>query len=73
MRPPAADWTKHGPFAAIRVAFSDMWDSWKAWLRAFRAELGADMKTIGTGALVEVIARETRSIDFIEPWLALRA
>jgi type III pantothenate kinase len=38
----------------------------------FRAELGADMKTIGTGALVEVIARETRSIDFIEPWLALQ-
>jgi type III pantothenate kinase len=38
----------------------------------FRAELGADMKTIGTGALVEVIARETRSIDYIEPWLALQ-
>jgi type III pantothenate kinase len=38
----------------------------------FRAELGADMKTIGTGALVEVIARETRSIDFIEPWLVLQ-
>jgi type III pantothenate kinase len=38
----------------------------------FRAELGADMKTIGTGALVEVIARETRSIDFIEPWLTLQ-
>jgi type III pantothenate kinase len=38
----------------------------------FRAELGAAMKTIGTGALVEVIGKETRSIDFIEPWLALQ-
>jgi len=30
------------------------------------------MKTVGTGALVELIARETRSIDMIEPWLALQ-
>jgi len=37
----------------------------------FRAELGPDMKTIGTGALVEMIARETRCIDVVEPWLAL--
>jgi type III pantothenate kinase len=37
----------------------------------FREELGPDMKTIGTGALVELIAKETRSIDIIEPWLAL--
>ncbi len=38
----------------------------------FRAELGADMKTIGTGSLVELIAKETGSIDIIEPWLALQ-
>ena len=38
----------------------------------FRAELGPDMKTIGTGALVELIAKETQSIDIIEPWLALQ-
>jgi len=37
----------------------------------FRAELGADMKTIGTGSQVELIAKETKSIDVIEPWLAL--
>jgi type III pantothenate kinase len=37
----------------------------------FRAELGADTKTVGTGILVELIARETKSIDVIEPWLAL--
>jgi type III pantothenate kinase len=37
----------------------------------FRAELGAGMITIGTGSLAELIARETRSIDIVEPWLAL--
>ena len=38
----------------------------------FRAELGPDMKTIGTGSLVELIAKETKCIDIIEPWLALQ-
>jgi type III pantothenate kinase len=38
----------------------------------FRSELGPDMKTVGTGSLVELIARETRSIDIVEPWLALQ-
>lgn len=38
----------------------------------FRAELGPEMKTIGTGSLVEQIARETRCIDIVEPWLALQ-
>jgi type III pantothenate kinase len=38
----------------------------------FRAELGAEMKTIGTGSLVELIAHETKSIDVVEPWLALQ-
>ena len=37
----------------------------------FRSELGPEMKTIGTGELVELIASESRSIDVIEPWLAL--
>jgi type III pantothenate kinase len=38
----------------------------------FRSELGPEMKTIGTGELVELIAKETHSIDQIEPWLALQ-
>jgi len=38
----------------------------------FRAELGSNMKTIGTGAFVEFIAKETASIDIIEPWLTLQ-
>jgi type III pantothenate kinase len=38
----------------------------------FRAELGPDMKTIGTGALVELIAKETKNIDVVDPWLTLQ-
>jgi type III pantothenate kinase len=38
----------------------------------FRAELGPEMKTIGTGSLVELIAKETHCIDVVEPWLALQ-
>ena len=37
----------------------------------FRAELGQEMKTIGTGAMVELIAGETDIIDIVNPWLAL--
>ncbi|MBI3176869.1 MAG: type III pantothenate kinase, partial [Chloroflexi bacterium] len=37
----------------------------------FRAELGAQMKVIGTGGLAELIARETDVIQIIAPWLTL--
>ena len=37
----------------------------------FRAELGPEMKVIGTGGLVEVIARETAVIEILAPWLTL--
>jgi type III pantothenate kinase len=37
----------------------------------FRSELGSSMKVIATGGLAEVIARETRVIDIIAPWLTL--
>ena len=37
----------------------------------FRAELGPTMKVIGTGGLAEVIARETKVIEIIAPWLTL--
>jgi type III pantothenate kinase len=40
-------------------------------VQRFRRELGPGTKTVGTGALIELIARETQSIDIIEPWLAL--
>jgi type III pantothenate kinase len=37
----------------------------------FRAELGSNMKVIGTGGLAEIIARETDVIEIIAPWLTL--
>jgi type III pantothenate kinase len=37
----------------------------------FRAELGSDMKVIGTGGLAEVIAAETDVIQILAPWLTL--
>jgi type III pantothenate kinase len=37
----------------------------------FRQELGADMKVIGTGGLVDLIAAETEVIEIRAPWLTL--
>ena len=37
----------------------------------FAAELGPRMKVIGTGWLVELIARETKAIGIVAPWLTL--
>lgn len=37
----------------------------------FRAELGPQMKVIGTGGLAEIIAQETPVIEIIAPWLTL--
>jgi type III pantothenate kinase len=37
----------------------------------FRKELGPDMKVIGTGGLVETIARETDVIQIVNPWLTM--
>lgn len=37
----------------------------------FRSELGGDMKVIATGGLAEVIAKETKVIEIIAPWLTL--
>jgi len=37
----------------------------------FRAELGSEMKVIGTGGQVDLIAHETRVIEILAPWLTL--
>lgn len=37
----------------------------------FREELGSDMKVIGTGGLAEIVARETKVIQILAPWLTL--
>jgi type III pantothenate kinase len=40
-------------------------------VKRFREELGADMKVIATGGLAEIVARETKVIDILAPWLTL--
>jgi type III pantothenate kinase len=37
----------------------------------FRSELGGGMKVIATGGLSEAVARETKVIDILAPWLTL--
>lgn len=37
----------------------------------FKSELGSDMKVVATGGLAEIIAKETKVIDIISPWLTL--
>ncbi|MBI3167486.1 MAG: type III pantothenate kinase [Chloroflexi bacterium] len=37
----------------------------------FRTELGEDMKVVATGGLAEVVAKETKVINVISPWLTL--
>lgn len=37
----------------------------------FRSELGSDMKVIATGGLSESVAKETKVIDILAPWLTL--
>ncbi|MBM4425623.1 MAG: type III pantothenate kinase [Chloroflexi bacterium] len=37
----------------------------------FRSELGSDMKVVTTGGLAEVVAKETKVINVIAPWLTL--
>ncbi len=37
----------------------------------FRKELGKEMKVIATGGLAEIIARETKTIQHLAPWLTL--
>lgn len=37
----------------------------------FKSELGSDMKVVATGGLAELIAKETKIIHIISPWLTL--
>ena len=70
MRPPAAIGrnTVHSLQSGLLFGYVGLVEGMVA---RFKSELGPEMKTIGTGELVELIARETNCIDIIEPWLAL--
>ena len=71
LRPPSAIGrnTVHALQSGLLYGYVGLVDGMVA---RFRAELGPEMKTIGTGALVELIAKETKSIDIVDPWLALQ-
>lgn len=38
----------------------------------YRAELGAEMRVIGTGGLAGLLAKETPVIEVVDPWLTLK-
>jgi len=38
----------------------------------FRRELGPTMRVVGTGGLAPLIARETKAIEIVDPWLTLK-
>lgn len=40
-------------------------------IERFRVELGSEMKVIATGGFSEIIARETKAIEVVAPWLTL--
>lgn len=40
-------------------------------IERFRVELGLEMKVIATGGFSEIIARETKAIEVVAPWLTL--
>ena len=52
------------------LGFTKQVESMHQWA-AFRKELGRDMKVIGTGGLVDLIAAETDAIQIKAPWLTL--
>jgi type III pantothenate kinase len=70
VRPPAAIGrnTAHSLQSGLLFGYVGLVDG---MVKRFRKELGPDTKTVGTGTLIELIAKETQSIDIIEPWLAL--
>jgi type III pantothenate kinase len=69
-RPPAAIGrnTVHAIQAGLLFGYVGLVEGMVA---RFREELGPDMKVIGTGGEVELLARETKVIEILAPWLTL--
>ncbi|HSR30549.1 MAG TPA: type III pantothenate kinase [Anaerolineae bacterium] len=69
-RPPAAIGrnTEHSMQSGLLFGYVGLVEGMVA---RFRQELGPSMKVIGTGGLVEIIARETQVIEHLAPWLTL--
>ncbi len=71
VRPPSAIGrnTVHSMQSGLVYGFVGMIEG---LLARFRAELGDDMRVIGTGGLAGFIAKETKAIEIIDPWLTLK-
>lgn len=60
--------TTHAMQAGLLFGYVSMAEG---MVKRFRDELGPDMKVIATGGQAELVAHETRVIDFLAPWLTL--
>ena len=69
-RPPSAI-GKNTPHAMQSGLFFGYVGLVEGMVTRFRAELGADMKVIGTGGLAALFATETDVLQIIAPWLTL--
>jgi hypothetical protein len=69
--PAGRDRHQHRALVAVRPALR-LRGTGRRHGRALR-RLGAHMHVIGTGGLAELIARETKIIEVVDPWLTLRA
>ena len=69
-RPPSAI-GKNTPHAMQSGLFFGYVGLVEGMVTRFRAELGSDMKVIGTGGLAALFATETDVIQIIAPWLTL--
>ena len=69
-RPPAAIGrnTVHAMQSGLLFGYVSMVEGMVA---RFRTELGESMKVIATGGLAEIVARETKILQIIAPWLTL--
>ncbi|MBV7335185.1 type III pantothenate kinase [Chloroflexi bacterium TSY] len=70
VRPPAAIGknTIHAMQSGLLFGYVSMVEGMVA---RFKTELGDELQVVATGGLAPIIARETKIIDIIEPWLTL--
>lgn len=69
-RPPAAIGrnTAHSLQSGLLLGYVGLVEG---MIERFRVELGSNLKVIGTGGLAETIAKETKAISILAPWLTL--
>lgn len=60
--------TTHAMQSGLVFGYVDMVEG---MVKRFSKELGKDMKVIGTGGLVEIVAAQTKIITIVNPWLTI--